>query len=305
MKANNSSKARTLSARTHLNGLHMAIVLLVVLIFPCRTKAEDYLNNLANIFQDGPNPPGTSIGDCENLYPNGWYAVQFFTGGSSSNVLSFQLNWVTFELLGNHLLPFADVYVELYQQVGTDSILLGELGSPAIDPRRTEWPEGSSGECTTYVDYCPSKPMCLQTNSEYLVTLSTTTFRDDIWFPVLIFTLKTNYVTMGGWQLGSTTASNVFLDQNEEWLKFAIDVTPTPNPSSSGGISTNVPLSITRIGKQCLLSWPVSPFSLYSIPDLQSPAWTPFPLTPFRTNSELFLTVAPSYSSGYFQLGSP
>ena len=293
------------------NWLRVAVNLLALLPVAGRLLADEVVSNLANKW------PGdwVSIGDIQPLVPYGPFTVHFFTGGGASesngfnaiplavgptNAASFQLNWVTFEFIGGHLQPWADGQVWLYQQVGTNSTLIGQLGIPAVDPRLTEWPESRNpGFCTTYVDFLPSTNICLQPQSEYWVALSTggTDFG-------ALFTLYSNFVATADWQMGPTGAPHDPSAANE-FLKFAVDVTANGGLCSAGSTVSNFCLSATKVGTNLLLRWPASPYKLYSTERVEPAAWGPVLATPFRSNADLVVKIPLSPADQYFQLRTP
>src|SRR5690348_15885577 len=243
--------------------------------------AEQYLSNLGNRFVDPANPtmpPENEIGDDQALISAYQpFAVQFFTGsglvkwdnvriysGSATNLAGvklFELSAVTFEFFGGHSQVWSNVNVQLYHQVGKQSVLVADLGNPSVNPTPTEWPESvKSNFCTAYVDFHPLKEVLLQPSSEYWAVL---TVADYVWprFAAL-FSLSSKFVTSTDWRMGITTSHDPWAAG--EFLKFAADATPILETNSTNGSSTNsnnVAISNTRLsairdGSNIVLSWP-------------------------------------------------
>jgi hypothetical protein len=289
-----------------------------------RLGAEEVLSNLTNFWPS----PWVSIGDVQALKFCGPMGPYFVTGGQSghkrtaeirapggagiqgaipeaiglTNAASFQLNWVTLEFTGPALQPWTDVQVALYEQVGTNSALVGQLGIPAVDPQLTEWPESVNPSfCTTYVDFLPSTEICLQPKTEYLVSVATHTPGIDFG---VIFTLSSNYVSEADWRQGPTFTTHDPWAAGE-FIKFALDVTGNAGPCSSQNTLSNISLSATRVGTNLLLSWPASPYGLYSSATVAPPAWAPVPDTPLRSDADLVVTLPLTNVSRCFRLQAP
>ncbi len=254
------------------------------------------------------------------MSPSGYsYAVHFFTGGDASgtngadtvhlpanptNAASFQLNWVTFQFLGSYVQPWTDIQVWLYEQVGTNSSLVGELGMAAVDPEPTQWPGGANCRgCTTFVDFLPTAPICLQPQSEYWVTPIAPSSWPIAPGPGILFTLSSNYTAVTGWRMGPTVTDDP--GAKGVFLMFAVDATPSSETCSSGTVLPNTYLSATRTGTNLSLSWPASPYTLYSTVGLDPAVWAPWSATPFRSNANLVISVPPSNNSRYFRLQAP
>lgn len=297
-----------------------------------RLCAEEVLSNLTNRWIDPGGPGAKSIGEILALGPYYPFTVHFFTGGQAgaaslavvtpssvdatsragpplappTNAASFQLNWVTFEFIGNHLQHWNDALVDLYQQVGTNGELVGELNIVAVDPRLTQWPESSNPPwfCTTYVDFLPTTNIFLQPQSEYYVSM--TPRGSEL---ALLFGLSSNYTGFTGWRMGPTSTGYApgpgeFIQS--AFIKFAVDVTAKTGPSSSGNTGlSNVNLSATKMGTNLLLRWPASPYRLYSTERVESNVWHPVTETPFRSDSNLLVSVTFSNLTRCFRLKAP
>jgi hypothetical protein len=293
---------------------------------------EEYLSNLGNRFVDPANPtvpPENEIGDDQALISTYEpFAVQFFTGsgfvkwdnariysGSAlppatnfTTVTQFELGAVTFEFLGGHLQAWSNVNVQLFHQVGKESVLVADLGNPSVDPTPTEWPESVNPSfCTTYVDYHPLREILLQPFAEYWAVL---TVADDVWprFAAL-FSLSSKYVASTDWRMGETTTHDPWAAG--EYLKFAVNAAPilgtnstSVSTNSTGVAVSNVRLSASRVGSNIVLSWPTStaPAQLYASPSFGSGPWSPVSSQPTIIGDNFVVTL-PSFGSGsYFRL---
>src|SRR3974390_1212494 len=233
-------------------------VLLCSVIFAGWSEADEYVSNLANRWTDP-----ASIGDIEVLdYWYGPFVVYFSTGSGLSdtglakrresfppfpvwtNVAKrFQLDSVTFEFLGSPTSPWTNISmaIQVFQQVGTNSVLVSELGNDTVNPTPSQWPK-----YTTFIDFHPLTNIVLQPSSEYVVSLSEpSTFPDILG---LLFTLSPNYITSTDWRMGpSVTRVPVSFI---EYLKFAVNATlvqGTNSTTSQGTNSTGVAVSNVRL----------------------------------------------------------
>jgi hypothetical protein len=289
-----------------------------------QTGAEEYLSNLKNLFGDPPSPD--IIGDIEVL--NYWYGpfvVQFFTGsgldeGRSAKIFTrrpaatatnfatiehFELNSVTVEFLGSPASPWTNISmtVEVYQHLGDQKILLGELGNDTVNPTPTQWPHS-----TTFIDFHPLTNIVLEPLSEYSVELSEPYNFPDVFG--LLFTYSPDYVTSADWRMGKTTWHVPISDV--EYLKLAIGATAVVGTNSTSGLGTNssgvavsnVRLSAKRDGSNIVLSWPTStaPSQLYVSSSFESGAWTPVSTQPVIINDNFVVTLQISGSGYYFRL---
>jgi hypothetical protein len=276
--------------------------------------AEQYLSNLANKWTDP-----VSIGDIEVLdYWYGPFIVYFSTGSGlidtgfdkiregvpalpvSTNVAeTFQLNSVTFEFLGSPTSPWTNISmtIQIYQQVGSNSVLVGDLGTDTVNPTPTQWPKS-----TTFIDFHPLTNIVLQPSSEYFVSLSEPPNFPDVFG--LLFTFSPYYVTSTDWRMGITT-THVPVPYTE-YLKFAVNATAFQgtNTNSTGIAVSNVRLSAKRDGSNIVLSWPTStaPAQLYSSPRFESGAWSPVSTQPVMVNDNFVVTLTLSGSGSYFRL---
>lgn len=123
----------------------------------CPSSAVEYLSNLGTRWVDPSNPDVNSIGDIEALV-EGYapFVAHFFTGTVSGEanpaaaissvsvvpstnfaVAGFVLNHATFEFIGSRAQGWSNVTVELYQELGTNRVLLTTLGGPTLNPTPT------------------------------------------------------------------------------------------------------------------------------------------------------------------------
>ena len=292
------------------------------------TWGDEYLSNLENPWIDPSNPAVPSMGDNLTLiYSYAPFVVHFFTGSSvnegrfskiyspvprspavtnsanSATAELFELSSVTFEFQGGISQPWSNITTEIYQQVGTDSILLGELGNPSFNPTPTQWPWWSS-----FIDFHPLTYLVLQPSSEYFFSLDV-----PYNFPprfAMIFSLSSKYITSTDWRMGITT-THVPVPYTE-YLKFPVNATAIQGTNSTSGSGTNstgvavsnVCLSAKSDGSSLVLSWPSStaPAQLYSSPSFESGAWTLVSAQPVVLNENFVVTLPVSGSGSFFRL---
>jgi hypothetical protein len=298
-----------------------AILFCIVASVGC---GQEYLSNLGNKWIDPSNPSAASIGDNYTLIgPYGPFVVHFFTGSSldegrypkiysrvpraaatnSPTVQLFELDSVTFEFQGGFSQPWSDITIEIYQQVGTNNILLGQFGNPSLNLTPTQWRWFSS-----FIDFHPLTNIVLQPSSEYYVSLSV-----PYNYPprfAMFFCLSSKYFTPTDWRMGPTT-THIFMVWTE-YLMFAVNATPILGTNSTNGSSTNsmgvavssVRVSAKRDGSNIVLSWPTStaPAQLYSSPSFDSGSWSPVSTQPVMVNDNFVVTLPLSASGLFFRL---
>lgn len=194
--------------------------------------AAVYLGNLQNRFEDG------GIGPVESV-PNDWrpLAARFTTGAGS-----FKLNAVTLEFYADtrDLPPpyWTNADVRLSQERGNESILLGSLEDPTVNPLSTQWPK-PSGQFprmfTTFIDFHPVKEMTLHGWTKYVVEISVPPI-SSTWLS-LLGSSSSNYTSLGEWQMGPTSRP---FGGGGQALKLAVDADAIPQPTGylvPGGIS--------------------------------------------------------------------
>jgi hypothetical protein len=234
--------------------LGVMAVMFALLTFPARTGATTYVSNLGNIFSGG------GIGDIHNVF-----AGTGFEGSFSTGVGSFNLNFVTLEFfITPGLFPpqsWTDVNVQLYQQVGGQTVLVGQLGNPTVNSTPTQWPPSSNPlTYTTYFDFHPLSQINLSPYSDYLVAVSGSPTGPS---PAagLLFTMQPGqYTTPANWTMGLATTSTFdgttiqldpFPQIGYEALKLAVDATPVPEPGATGlALLGGAALLIARPRKQ-------------------------------------------------------
>jgi hypothetical protein len=300
--------------------LQVSAILLCSVVVPEWSEAEEYLSNLGNRWTDP-----VSIGDIEPLVSYyGPFIVYFSTGCGlsdtgyakiregvpalpvSTNVPEhFQLDSVTFEFLGSPTSPWTNISmtIQIYQQVGSNSVLVGDLGTDTVNHTPTQWPKS-----TTFIDFHPLTNIVLQPSSEYFVSLSEPANFPDVFG--LLFTFSPNYVTSTDWRMGITT-THVPVPYTE-YLMFAVNATAIQGTNSTSGLGTNstgvavsnIHLSVKRDGSNIILSWPTStaPAQLYSSPSFESGAWTPVSAQPVVIKENFVVTLPASGSGSYFRL---
>lgn len=185
-----------------------------------RAKAITYVSNLGNLWTEG------GIGDVHGLFPGGNpYGTDTarFTTGSGPG---FSLDAITIEFYpGTTSQPWNYVDVQLFQQTGSGSLLLGSLGNPVVNPTPTQWP-GS----TTFIDFLPLTSISLSALTQYSVVFSVPTSSPIA--AALLFTRSSAYTTPANWVMGPTTTGNPYT--SGERLVMAVNATAVPEPSVLG-----------------------------------------------------------------------
>jgi hypothetical protein len=300
--------------------IRVSAILISLVVSAPLSWSEEYLSNLGNKWLDP-----ASIGDIEVLdYWYGPFAVYFSTGSGSNhtgfakiregvpalpvstNVAEqFQLDSVTFEFLGSPSSPWTNISmtIQIYQQVGSNSVPVGDLGADTVNPSPTQWPKS-----TTFIDFHPLTNIVLRPSSDYFVSLSEPPNFPDVFG--LLFTFSPHYVTSTDWRMGITT-THVPVPYTE-FLKFAVNATAIQGTNSTNGLSTNstgvavsnVRLSAKSDGSNIVLSWPSSTATaqLYSSPSFESGSWSPVSAQPVTLNDNLVVTLPLSASGSFFRL---
>ena len=283
----------------------------------CPSAAIDYVSNLGTRWVDPANPDVNDIGDIHALV--GGYApfvAHFLTGTVSGEVgpaavglvsvapstnwpvTGFVLNQVTFEFIGGRDQSWSNVTVELYQELGTNRVLLATLCSPSVNPALTQWPEhGDPNFCTTYVDYFALTNIVLQPASEYSFNI----------LPVfsfgMLFAISPAFASLTDWRMGQTLTGDPWAAG--EFLKFAVDASAIPSDGSAGAIAAPVPLGVSRQGTNLVLSWSTAACHLYTSPDLAGSAWTLVQVPPETNNGSCRVNLPLSDASRFFRLQYP
>ena len=211
--------------------IFILVALRVLMASIAESGAAVYLSNLANRFDGG------GIGSMETV-PNNWtpLTAHFTTGAASST-----LNSVTLEFyVDTRDLPppyWTNATVRIYQQRGNDTLLLGSLKDPTVNPLPTQWPRPSAVfpyNYTTFIDFHPRERMTLHQSSTYAVEVS-----DPPISPVDLALLvsSSNYTSVGEWRMGATT--HTFAGSGA-FLKLAVDADAVAGSSEyivPGGIT--------------------------------------------------------------------
>jgi len=224
-----------LSMKTFLSGRQAILALVAVLFLATsqnRLKAVDYISNLGNLWNGGDT---TTIGDIHALFPGGHpYGndTNFFSTGAGN----FTLNAITLEFYatpGSSIAPPGNwlyLNVQIFQHFTDGFLLAGVFGQIRDNPSPTQWPQNGSNPYTQLVDFIPSgtagRGLALQPFIEYSIVLKVTSGTRG--GSSLLFTTSANYVTPTDWTMGPTTTGNP--NANGEYLKFAVDATPVPEP---------------------------------------------------------------------------
>lgn len=181
-----------------------------------RVEATQYASNLNN-----PTPQ-QGIGDIHVLEPGQSFTGAFITGPSLE---SFYLNFITLESVSASLPEASTISAQLYEEVGSQFVPVGQLGNPVLDPAKTQWP----GQ-TFYLDYAPISPLLLQPSTEYEVVLSEPQNGDDN--NALLFSYYTNYASTDGWSIHRPSPTTRPLG---EVLSMAVDASPVPDQGCRSG----------------------------------------------------------------------
>jgi hypothetical protein len=229
-------------------------------------RADVFLSNLGNHF------PLDGIGDIHNLFPGSYSFTACFTTGDAA----FTLNAVTLELYDDRTLfapnSWTNLSLRLYEALGSQKILLGELGSPTINPTPTQWPIGSTGPngpYTTYVDFHPVQGVELGPFMQCLVQIS-----DPPASPSsagLLFSFSSQYTTPTDWGMNPTVSGSPTGEGNGEFLKLAVDATEVPEPSSVG--LTLIYIAALTLGRLGLSAWSAEPMQATAAAPPVSAVW--------------------------------
>lgn len=194
------------------------LVTLTALSFTRRGLAQGvtYLSNL--------HTPWTQIGigDIHGVFRGGTqygsYAAHFTTGAGS-----FSLNAITLEFIGVGGLQ--QLRVQLFHEMQSGDVLLGNLGNPVVNPTPTQWPQ-----YTTFFDFSPVQGVNLNAFSRYSVVLSMPASSPTD--AGLLFTEPSAYYrSRDGWTMGVTTSGNPYA--SGEYLVMAVSATPVPEPDTT------------------------------------------------------------------------
>lgn len=302
------------------NTLRLSAFVLCLALRSHGAWAIEYLSNLGNICI----PPGWNV-SADDIHPLSAdyspFIVQFFTGlrsaetnanalngteavsigTNSARVAGFALNSVTVECLGPRTVPFTNANVEVYQLKGSDSVLIGQLGNPAVNPTPTQWPESpTSWFCTTYVDYFPLTRIVLEPSSEYRVALTEATSGPGI---ALMFSMCSPFATATDWRMGATTTPH---DPwaGGEFLRIGIDATAILATNSPNMGLSGVRLRATLVGTNLVLSWPTSAPAchLYTLPSPEATSWSQVSTEPIIINDSYVVALPIAGPACFFRL---
>jgi hypothetical protein len=265
---NGAEEAFSATLRKHP---YVFVMILLLVTSASDVAAAVYLSNLGNRWVDPGNPGVNDIGDIHNLFPGQYTFTASFTTGASS----IMLDSITLEFLIDSGLfapqPWTKIDVRLYKMVGNQSVLLGALGQPTINPKPTQWPQGSTGisDYTTYIDLHPMWRASLQPFSQYQISATDPISSSSA--AGLLFSILSSYTAQDNWQMGPTTGNAWGAG---EFLKLAVGgitpeaqftyttnngaITITGYPGSAGYISipsTLYGLPVTGIGQGALSNY--------------------------------------------------
>ena len=202
------------------------VVVLTVVMVAQKMEAAQFLSNLSNLYTTG------GIGDIEGLYAGGAhygdYTIPFTTGAGnfSVNTITLEFNFIATYPAGVSAPQW--VNVQLFHTVGVNNTLIGSFGNPVSDPVPTQWPQSSHPNAyTTFIDFSPLAQINLSPFSQYSVVLSVPA-NSPVNYALLVFDTSTNYISTAGWTMSATTSGNPYA--KGEFLAFAMDATPTPEP---------------------------------------------------------------------------
>lgn len=193
-----------------------------------QANATPTLSNLGDPWTEG------GIGDIHALFPGGTPygtdAANFGTGAGS-----FSVNAITLEFEFDSSYPAGAsapqaLNIQLFQQTGGSSTLVGSFGNPTADSQSTQWPKSSNPNAyTAYYDFSALGSIRLNPFSQYSLLISdpATSSVD----AALLFTRSSAYTTTAGWTMGLTTAGDPYAAG--EYIVMAVDATPVPDGANT------------------------------------------------------------------------
>lgn len=191
-------------------------------------NATPTLSNLGDPWTEG------GIGDIHALFPGGTPygtdAANFGTGAGS-----FSVNAITLEFEFDSSYPAGAsaphaLNIELFQQTGSTSTLVGSFGNPTVNSQPTQWPQSSfSPAYTTFYNFSALVSIRLNPFSSYSLVISdpATSSVD----AALLFTRSSAYTTTAGWTMSPTTAGDP--SAAGEYLVMAVDATQVPDGANT------------------------------------------------------------------------
>lgn len=203
-------------------------ILLSLAVASHEANATPTLGNLGDPWTEG------GIGDIHALFPGGTPygtdAANFGTGAGS-----FSVSAVTLEFEFDSSYPAGAsspqaLDIQLFQQTGGSSTLVGSFGNPTADSQSTQWPKSSNPNAyTAYYDFSALGSIRLNPFSQYSLLISdpATSSVD----AALLFTRSSAYTTTAGWTMGLTTAGDPYAAG--EYLVMAVDATPVPDAANT------------------------------------------------------------------------
>lgn len=231
------------------------IALVCMVTVPAKVGATTYVSNLGNLW-----PISGTIGDLHAVKAGNAIVGRFTTGATAG-----ALNFVSVELLLSTRTgagypgpqPWDNIMVQLYQQTGTQYNLLRTLVNPTINPTPTQWPTPKNIFYTAYVDFKPNWGISLNPFSDYLISVGVPPGGAGM---ASLFTPSFDYVTPTDWQMGVTstatfdgrrTISNLSTTPAyNQAMKFAVDATVVPEPSSLVLVGLAGSLLFTRLARK-------------------------------------------------------
>lgn len=161
-----------------------------------------YISNLGWTYE--------GIGDIQPIFrggvPYGSYTAHFKTGADT-----YSLNAITMEFESDAAYPAGNsppvqLEVQLFHETPSGNVLIGNLGNPVVNPKRTPWPPSPHNAYTTFWDFTPVLGINLNPSSKYSLVLSMPASS-----PVdaaVLFAMDSSYTSRRGWTMSPTTSAS-------------------------------------------------------------------------------------------------
>jgi hypothetical protein len=122
--------------------------------------------------------------------------------------------------------PPVQLEVQLFHETPSGNVLIGNLGNPVVNPKRTPWPPSPHNAYTTFWDFTPVLGINLNPSSKYSLVLSMPASS-----PVdaaVLFAMDSSYTSRRGWTMSPTTSASPY--EQGEYLVMAVNASVIPEP---------------------------------------------------------------------------